>query len=150
MAAACIEQMRTIQGCGPYLLYGICSGGYPAWETAKQLVAAGEEVAGLLFYEVPLRAGFAQGGEAALPRVGRSRRYLPEPLPIDLTLLMSEGWHAQERSEGWHEVVLGKVQTVIIPGEAADWHDLYSGREATVAEQIRQWIAAAETRRRPA
>ena len=45
MAASCIEEMRTVQPHGPYLLAGRCNGATVAYEIAQQLRAAGEEVA---------------------------------------------------------------------------------------------------------
>jgi len=45
MAAAYITEMRSLQPEGPYLLGGFCFGGFLALEAAKQLTAAGQEVA---------------------------------------------------------------------------------------------------------
>ncbi|MGN6274628.1 MAG: amino acid adenylation domain-containing protein [Solirubrobacterales bacterium] len=45
MAASCIEELRTVQRHGPYLLAGRCNGATVAYEIAQQLRAAGEEVA---------------------------------------------------------------------------------------------------------
>lgn len=45
MAASCIEELRTVQPHGPYLLAGRCNGATVAYEIAQQLRAAGEEVA---------------------------------------------------------------------------------------------------------
>jgi thioesterase domain-containing protein len=47
MAAAYIEEMRSVQPHGPYLLGGWSFGAYLAFETARQLSAQGEEI-GLL------------------------------------------------------------------------------------------------------
>ena len=49
IAAECVAEMRTIQGSGPFLLYANCAGGFFAWKTARQLLAAGDEVAGMLY-----------------------------------------------------------------------------------------------------
>jgi amino acid adenylation domain-containing protein len=45
MAAYAIEQMRTVQQCGPYHLAGYSLGGVVAFEMARQLREAGESVA---------------------------------------------------------------------------------------------------------
>jgi len=45
MATSCIEELRTVQPHGPYLLAGRCNGATVAYEIAQQLRAAGEEVA---------------------------------------------------------------------------------------------------------
>ena len=44
MAAAYIEEIRSVQGEGPYYLAGFCFGGLLALEAAQQLTAAGHEV----------------------------------------------------------------------------------------------------------
>jgi thioesterase domain-containing protein len=45
MAAAYLDELRTLQPEGPYFLGGFCFGGLLALESAQQLVTAGEEVA---------------------------------------------------------------------------------------------------------
>lgn len=45
MAADYIEQIRTVQPHGPYLLGGMCAGGVISYEMARQLEQAGETVA---------------------------------------------------------------------------------------------------------
>ncbi|WP_438952331.1 AMP-binding protein [Porticoccus sp.] len=45
MAAYCIENMKKVQQRGPYLIAGYSSGGTVAFEMARQLYEAGEEVA---------------------------------------------------------------------------------------------------------
>jgi amino acid adenylation domain-containing protein len=44
MAAHYIDEIRSIQPQGPYLIGGTCTGGLAAYEIAQQLVAQGEEV----------------------------------------------------------------------------------------------------------
>ena len=57
LAAACLEEIRTIQPKGPYLLGGHCFGGTVVFEMAQQLHAQGEQVALLaLFDAYPPRA----------------------------------------------------------------------------------------------
>ena len=150
MAAAYVAQIRSLQASGPYLLYGVCSGGALAWETAAQLLNRGEAVGGLLFFEAPLRADHA-GITPAIPesRValpGLVPPYAPEPLPVDLTLLMTEAWHARGRSHGWPPLVGGRLDRVLMPGDSPGAHNLYAGREHTIAAHVRDWIAQAEDR----
>jgi amino acid adenylation domain-containing protein len=45
MAARCVEEMRSVQAHGPYLLAGRCNGATIAYEIAQRLHADGEEVA---------------------------------------------------------------------------------------------------------
>lgn len=150
MASGYVEQIRSLQGAGPYLLYGICSGGSLAWETAGQLMASGEAIAGLLFFEAPLRldpAGITPAittPRSAIP--GRLPPYTPQPLQVDLTLLMTEGWQARGRSDGWSRMALGSLETVVMAGDSPGAHNLYANREETIAEHVRNWIAQAEDR----
>jgi thioesterase domain-containing protein/aryl carrier-like protein len=51
MAADYIEQIRTVQGSGPYRLLGWSLGGVVAHEMAVQLQAAGEQVASLIIID---------------------------------------------------------------------------------------------------
>ena len=44
VAARCLEVMRPVQPMGPYCIAGHCFGGIVAFETARQLIAAGETV----------------------------------------------------------------------------------------------------------
>ncbi|MCA1186211.1 MULTISPECIES: thioesterase domain-containing protein [unclassified Saccharopolyspora] len=52
IAAHNVEQIRLVQPEGPYYLAGNCMGGLPAFETARQLQAAGHEV-GLVLHLMP-------------------------------------------------------------------------------------------------
>jgi amino acid adenylation domain-containing protein len=45
LAANYVEEVRTVQGRGPYLLGGLSFGGKVAFEMAQQLMASGQEVA---------------------------------------------------------------------------------------------------------
>ena len=49
-----IEELRTVQPHGPYLLGGFSGGGLTAYEMARQLRAAGEQVARLVLLDTPL------------------------------------------------------------------------------------------------
>ncbi|MEP6809860.1 MAG: KR domain-containing protein, partial [Chthoniobacterales bacterium] len=51
MAADYLAEVRAFQAHGPYLLGGECVGGIVAYEMARQLVAAGEEVALLVLLD---------------------------------------------------------------------------------------------------
>lgn len=151
LAAEYIAQIRAIQGKGPFLLYGNCVGGYLAWETARQLLAIGEEIAGILFYEVPLRADFARVLPGS-PRVDSanlwrlSHYYRLQALPIDLTYVMTESWHARDWWAPWQELVLGTVETVLIPNLALSSEEFLARREAMIARHVRDWIDTAEAR----
>ena len=51
MAAAHVAEARAFRPAGPYLLGGVCLGGTIAFEMARQLVAAGEEVSLVLLVD---------------------------------------------------------------------------------------------------
>ena len=75
-------------------------------------------------------------------------RYEPPSLPVDLTLLMTEGWQSRGRSDGWRQVVQHDLETVVMPGDTPGAHNLYVGREALIAEHVRNWVARSEVRLR--
>jgi len=54
LAASCLEGIRTVQPAGPYHLGGYCFGASVAYEAARQLRAAGEEVALLALFDPEL------------------------------------------------------------------------------------------------
>jgi thioesterase domain-containing protein len=53
MAAYEVEQIRRVQPTGPYHLAGYCAGGTIAFEAARQLARAGQEVARLVLFGAP-------------------------------------------------------------------------------------------------
>ena len=57
-AAACLDEMRSIQPKGPYYIGGWCAAGPLAVETARQIVASGETVAFLVLFD-SWRPGYA-------------------------------------------------------------------------------------------
>ena len=149
LAAAYIAQMQTIQGRGPYLLFANCGGGYLAWDVARQLLAAGQDIAGIMFYEVPLRADFDAllPGQtpAQTPAEWRlSRDYRPQPLQVDLTFLMTEHWHDRGWWKPWQRVVVGRFQPIVMHlGDARD-PDFTERRAESIADHVRDWIERAE------
>ncbi len=54
MARAYLEEVRSIQANGPYLLGGFSGGGITAFEMAQQLLNEGEEVAALVMLDSPI------------------------------------------------------------------------------------------------
>jgi acyl carrier protein len=151
LVAEYVGQMRAIQNQGPYLLYGTCAGGYLAWEAARQLLAAGESIAGILFYEVFLRPDFDEllpGHTPAhiSPSWSLSLYYRPQPLPVDLTVLETEEWRARCWSEPWRRVAAKGVDMISIPSDAEGFQNISAKRKATLANQVRLWIDKAEAR----
>jgi thioesterase domain-containing protein/NAD(P)-dependent dehydrogenase (short-subunit alcohol dehydrogenase family) len=72
-----LAELRQVQPHGPYLLGGFSGGGITAWEMARQLRAAGEEVAMLVLLDTPL---------PSRPRLSRADR-----LKIQVQNLRREG-----------------------------------------------------------
>lgn len=60
MAAEYVATIRAVQPAGPYLLGGFCNGGLVAYEVARQLQAAGQEVRRLVLIEVILAPTLAK------------------------------------------------------------------------------------------
>jgi hypothetical protein len=148
LGAEYARQLQAIQPEGPFLLYGNCLGGYLAWETARQLLHAGRDIAGILFFEVPLRADFDDVREGPLPvhsaNLWRlSHYYRPPALPIHLTHLMTAGWQTARWWEPWQHVALGSYDLVTIPVEA---DAAFENREERIAQHVRDWIEIADRR----
>jgi hypothetical protein len=152
LAAEYIVQMRAIQGEGPFLLSGACIGGYFAWETARQLVAQGEDVAGMLFRNVPLRPDFATVLPGHPPvrdsrNLWRLSHYFAfSPLPVDLTYIVTEDWLGRGWWEPWQEVVGGTFETRVLPNETLGTEALLAQWDELIAGHIREWIGRAEGR----
>lgn len=80
-----LEEVRSVQPKGPYLLGGFSGGGLTAYEMAQQLLAAGEEVALLVLLDTPLpmRPVLSRGDKLKIHRHNLARRgpaYLTERL----------------------------------------------------------------------
>ena len=77
MARYEVEQIRGLQPQGPYFIAGYCAGGSIAFESARQLVEAGEEVAWVALFGSPFptayRAGWVQTYTRSLSH--RARRH---------------------------------------------------------------------------
>jgi hypothetical protein len=150
LGAEYVAYVRAIQNTGPYLFYGTCLGGYLAWETARQLLDAGKEIAGVLFFEVPIRSDFANVRPGPIPvhsaHLWRLAHYIQlHPLPVDLTHLMTESWHGTRWWAPWQQLALGSFATVVVPDET---EATLPSREERLARHIRAWIEKAESRAR--
>jgi oxalate---CoA ligase len=51
MAADYVEDIKRVRPTGPYIIAGNCAGGYTAYEMARQLRSAGDEVAGIVLID---------------------------------------------------------------------------------------------------
>ncbi len=79
MAAYEVEQIRSFQANGPYYLAGFCAGGAIAFESARQLAQAGEEVARVALFGSPFPSVYRAGRVAEQLRSVRHkvRRHAP-------------------------------------------------------------------------
>jgi thioesterase domain-containing protein len=73
MAAYEVEQIRSSQPKGPYYIAGFCAGGPIAFESARQLAQAGEEVARLVLFGSPFPSAYRGGRLATQLRIARHR-----------------------------------------------------------------------------
>ena len=142
LGAEYVAQIRAIQPTGPYLLFGNCMGGYLAWETARQLLAQGEAISGMAFFEVPLRAEFSRVRTGPLPveatnvwRLGHY--YAPPSLPVRLTHVMTAHWASAGWWRPWQQVASMGMETVLLP----DGSDLPHAER--LAGAIRDWSSNA-------
>jgi pimeloyl-ACP methyl ester carboxylesterase len=154
VVAQYIAHMRAIQGKGPFLLTGHCIGGYAAWETARQLIDSGEEIAGILFFEVPIRPDFDRvlPGHPPVHETKNIMRlahyYRPQALPIDLTYVMTETWHGMSLWASWQDVVLGSFETAVLPDITLGGEEFLARRQSMIAQYVRDWIDKSEARLR--
>jgi thioesterase domain-containing protein len=79
MAAYEVEQIRSYQPVGPYHVAGFCAGGAIAFESARQLAAAGQEVARVVLFGSPFPSVYRSGQVATQLRSVRHkvRRHAP-------------------------------------------------------------------------
>ncbi len=76
MAAYCIEQIRTVQPEGPYLIAGLCAGGVLSFEIARQLQALGQTVPLLVIMDAADVAATMRTGHIAGQRLTRFKAAL--------------------------------------------------------------------------
>ena len=134
MAADYIEEIRKVQPSGPYHLAGWCFGGVISYEIARQLKAAGEEVAMLAMFDTraplvddqedfddaDLLSWFAR--DLAVP-YGKSLKIEPETL------------RAQE-PENMFGYVLERGKEIKVLPEDADYDQLYRYFQVYIANAI--------------
>lgn len=103
-AAAYVAELRQVRPHGPYLLGGFSGGGLTAWEMARQLEAAGDEVALLALLDTPLpRRPALSRPDKALIKLAELRRkgpgYLAEWVRARIEWERTKG-HARTDTEG--------------------------------------------------
>ncbi|MBC7970696.1 MAG: amino acid adenylation domain-containing protein [Verrucomicrobia bacterium] len=78
MAAHYIEQIRTVQSDGPYLLGGLCVGGFLAFEIARQLQMQGQTVAMVALIDTADVEATVRSGLIANQRLSRFSQSLSQ------------------------------------------------------------------------
>jgi thioesterase domain-containing protein len=142
MAADRIRALRALRPQGPYLVGGYCNGAFVAFEMARQLVAAGEEVPVVIVIEA--RAPRGSGGEpdpageayVTIERDGGFRVLAPNDRASDVHLRYSQamgryagGWlpgrlvlvrsvklDDVRRDLGWGRFVMS-IELHVLPGD---------------------------------
>ena len=131
MAQRYLAEIRNIQPDGPYLLGGWCFGGIIAFEAARQLTHAGEEMAGIVLID--------------------TRAPIPENVPSDgddATLL---SWFARDLASPFGKVLdIPPAALRDLPPDAMFDHVLNAARgDRRSARRCRPWADAALLRGLP-
>lgn len=99
-----IDTIKSVQPEGPYTLFGYCSGGPIAYEIARQLTLAGDEVNRLVVIGSRLNAVVMGLDTQASERFLFLKEYLSDKYQLDLTKL---NWSAFEKQE--HDQVISAI-----------------------------------------
>jgi FkbH-like protein len=114
MAAYYIQQIRTVQPQGPYLLGGMCAGGVLSFEMACQLEAAGQEVAMVVLMDAADSKAQERVGRIASQRLSRFTQALE-----------------QEGKRPLQERILGILSKVVTKGTNVIRYETQSRLKAT-------------------
>lgn len=133
MAAHYIREIRQRRLHGPYHLAGSRLGGLVAFEMARQLLAAGENVGLLLLIDAPMPGRMALLPErsfGALKRwaretlrrftLGREQTYHPRPYPGKLTLFRCGDAPVRDCEDwrlAWRRLARGGLEIHVVPGD---------------------------------
>ncbi|MFN3824350.1 MAG: type I polyketide synthase [Pseudorhodobacter sp.] len=133
-AADYIAELRQVQPHGPYLLGGFSGGGLTAWDMARQLEEAGEEVATLVLLDtpLPLRPALTRA-DKALIKLAELRKRGPGYL-VDWAKARWE-WEMRKRQPGKPEDAEGAFHNAAIEAafrEAVAGYDLPRRQGETV------------------
>jgi phthiocerol/phenolphthiocerol synthesis type-I polyketide synthase D len=142
LAARCVEAILDLDPSGPYLLSGHCFGGIVSYEVARQLTAAGRQVATLALFDTPMPGyphparDFGACVRGAGYFIWRSV-HTRAPLSMAASVLGSLGRHARRLVQGRLE------QSVRLPGPSSSARMLWRYRPGPYAGAVHQLIASA-------
>ncbi|WP_020672196.1 type I polyketide synthase [Amycolatopsis nigrescens] len=134
-AAHYAELVRQLQPAGPYRLGGWSFGGCLAYETARQLTAAGERVDLVFMIDsiLPLAAGERSPEQLLLDRFGRFAEHIEQTYGIKLDLPAGELARLPEHDQ--IKLVIDHLAEVPGMGQAVLHHQYTSYLDARVAER---------------
>jgi hypothetical protein len=75
-----------------------------------------------------------------------SHYYRLQPLPIDLTYVMTESWGGREWWAPWQKLVGGAFAAIVLPSTELGTEAFLARREELIAGHVRDWIDQAERR----
>ncbi|HEU0079304.1 MAG TPA: amino acid adenylation domain-containing protein, partial [Longimicrobiaceae bacterium] len=141
MAAAYVAALRTVQPAGPYALCGWSMGGVVAFEAARRLRAAGEEVGALILLDPPRAVRAPDAGDEADFLEETLRDLLGGSLPESLSAAHFRSLPPGERIASLHAeaVRAGALPPDLDPGRL---RDLLRVRRANL-RALRSYIPAA-------
>jgi len=116
MAADYVAAAREIQPRGPYMLAGLCAGGYVTLEMARALVAAGEEVLPLLLIDPPTPRFSTEQSAAQLRLFEETVRHLARMNRVQNPLTHTDRREAATRVVKCMESALLKYRPTPYPG----------------------------------
>jgi FkbH-like protein len=148
MAAYYLDAMRQKQPHGPYFMGGMCAGGVIAYEMARQLETAGEDVGLLVLLDSALPTTPKRRGRIASQRMGRLSQLVAErgsnvnPLKLATAILRkifnASVWEIVQRVRRWSVRVRFRLLRLLLDRELP-WPNVVPGLT------VRQIYDAAES-----
>lgn len=143
LAARLSQSIRAIRPEGPYILAGYCFGGILAFEAARQLIAAGEEVPLVAFFDTPAPGyprifgsrrmaarvqalGQPVRMEPASAEVTAARTYVPKSIRADIAQFIARDQAVSTRvledpRLAWRSLCKGRFRLYRVPGDHVTW-----------------------------
>jgi len=131
MATRYLTEVRTVQPHGPYVLIGVCFGGTVAYEMARQLLVAGEEVAFLGLLDPTRREG-----DEASERPRSTSRALMRAETLGTFLIDRLRLYREEmRSLGYRDRIKYVTRKLIMLGSSIAERDRLNGVQREIYQR---------------
>jgi len=131
MATRYLTEVRTVQPHGPYVLIGVCFGGTVAYEMARQLLVAGEEVAFLGLLDPTRREG-----DEASERPRSTSRALMRAESLGTFLIDRLRLYREEtRSLGYRDRIKYVTRKLIMLGSSIAERDRLNGVQREIYQR---------------